>query len=190
MMYLYCYMSKDICCVCAWSVLSDFLQSYGLYPARLLCPWASSGKNTGVNCHVSSRGFSQLRFELSSPELAGGFFSIVPPSKSQRHLFIFVYSLKKQMCALLYTKYHFKCFQIITNLIVLITLKQVLLCVLVTQLCQTLCDPMDWRLPGSSVCGILQARILEWVAIYFSRGSSQPRDRTKVSYTAGRLFTI
>ena len=49
-------------------------------------------------------------------------------------------------------------------------------CVLVTQLCLTLCDPMDCSLPGSFVHGILQARILEWVAISFSRGSSQPRD--------------
>ena len=44
--------------------------------------------------------------------------------------------------------------------------------VLVTQLCSTLCDPMDCSLPGSSVHGILQARILEWVAIPFSRGPS------------------
>ena len=47
--------------------------------------------------------------------------------------------------------------------------------VLVTQLCLTLCNPMDCGPPGSSVYGILQARILEWVAISFSRGSSQPR---------------
>ena len=40
----------------------------------------------------------------------------------------------------------------------------------------TLCDPMDRSLPGSSVYGILQARLLEWVAMPFSRGSSQPRD--------------
>ena len=46
---------------------------------------------------------------------------------------------------------------------------------LVTQLCLTLCDPMDCSLPGSSVHGILQARILEQVVIPFSRGSSQPR---------------
>ena len=45
------------------------------------------------------------------------------------------------------------------------------------QSCPTLCDPMDSSPPGSSVHGILQARILEWVAISFSRGSSQPRDR-------------
>ena len=46
------------------------------------------------------------------------------------------------------------------------------------QLCPTLCDPMDCSLPGSSVHGIFQARILEWVAIFFSRESSQPRDQT------------
>ena len=52
---------------------------------------------------------------------------------------------------------------------------------LVTQLCPTLCDTVDCSLPGSSVHGVLQARILEWVAMPSSRGSSQPRDRTQVS---------
>ena len=51
-------------------------------------------------------------------------------------------------------------------------------CVKSLQACTTLCNPMDYSLPGSSVNGILQARILEWVAISFSRGSSQPGDRT------------
>ena len=54
----------------------------------------------------------------------------------------------------------------------------------VAQLCQTLCEPMDY-----TVRGILQARILEWVAILFSRGSSQPRDLTQVSCIAGGFFT-
>ena len=49
----------------------------------------------------------------------------------------------------------------------------------VTQSCLTLCDPMDSSLPGSFVHGIFQARVLEWGAISFSRGSSQPRDRTQ-----------
>ena len=62
------------------------------------------------------------------------------------------------------------------------------LCVLVTQLCPTLCDPIDCSLPGSSVHGILQARILEWFAILFSRASSQPRDRTWVSLQADLEF--
>jgi len=49
-------------------------------------------------------------------------------------------------------------------------------------------DPMDYSPPGSSVHGILQARIPEWVAISFSRGSFQPRDRTRVFCIAGRFF--
>ena len=60
----------------------------------------------------------------------------------------------------------------------------------VTQSCPTLCNPVDCSPPGSSVPGILQARILEWVAISFSRGSSQPRDQTQVSCIAGRHFNL
>ena len=60
----------------------------------------------------------------------------------------------------------------------------------VAQLCQTLWDPVDCSLPGCSVHGILQARILEWIAISFPRGSSQPRDQTRVSHIAGRCFTL
>ena len=56
--------------------------------------------------------------------------------------------------------------------------------------CLTLCDPRDCSLPGSSVHGILQARILEWVAILFSRESSQGRDWTWVFCIAGIFFTI
>ena len=51
------------------------------------------------------------------------------------------------------------------------------------------CNPMNWSLPGSSVHGILQARILEWVAISFSRWSSWPRNQTQVSCIAGRFLT-
>ena len=61
--------------------------------------------------------------------------------------------------------------------------------VFATQLCPTLCDPMDCSPPGSSVHGILQARILERVAISSSRGSSPPSDWTPVSRIAGWLFT-
>ena len=52
------------------------------------------------------------------------------------------------------------------------------------------CGPMNCSLPDFSVHGIFQARVLEWVAISFSRGSSQPRDQTRVSCTAGRCFTV
>ena len=61
--------------------------------------------------------------------------------------------------------------------------------VLVTQLCLTLCDPMDYGPPVSSVYGILQARILEWVAYCFFRGPFQTRDWTQVSLMAGGFFT-
>ena len=59
----------------------------------------------------------------------------------------------------------------------------------VTQSCPTLCDPMNCSLPGSSVHGIFQATILEWVAISSSWGSSWSRNRTRISCTAGRFFT-
>ena len=60
----------------------------------------------------------------------------------------------------------------------------------VAQSCPTLCDPMDCNLLGFSIHGILQTRILEWIAISFSRGSSQPRDRTQVSLFGGRHFNL
>ena len=62
--------------------------------------------------------------------------------------------------------------------------------VLVIQTCLTLCSPMDYSPPGSSIHGILQARILEWVAITLSRRSSWPWDWTQISCIAGGFFTI
>ena len=55
---------------------------------------------------------------------------------------------------------------------------------------QLFCNPMDCSLPGSSICGIFQARVLEWVAISFSRGPSWPRDQTQVSRIVDRGFTV
>ena len=60
----------------------------------------------------------------------------------------------------------------------------------VAQSCPTLCNLVDCSPPGSSVHGILQARILEWVAISFTRGSSGPRDQTQDSRSAGRFFNL
>ena len=78
---------------------------------------------------------------------------------------------------------------IIFSLIILSSCSLVVV-VLATQSGPTLCNPMDCGLSGSSVHGIVQARIHDWVAISFSRGSSPPRDRTQVFCTAGRFFTI
>ena len=58
------------------------------------------------------------------------------------------------------------------------------------QSCPTLCDPVDCSPPGSSVLEILQARTLEGAAMPFSKGSSQPRDQTRVSCIAGRRFIL
>ena len=65
-----------------------------------------------------------------------------------------------------------------------------LTCVLVTQSCLTLCNPMGYSPPDFSLYRVLQASVLEWVAIPLSRGSSWPRDRTLISCIAGRFFTI
>ena len=62
-------------------------------------------------------------------------------------------------------------------------------CTVLVQVSTTLCDPMDCSPPGSSIYGILQARILEWVAMPAFRGSSWPRYRTCVSCIAGKFFT-
>ena len=66
----------------------------------------------------------------------------------------------------------------------------VVLKVLVAHLCSTLCDPMDCCPPDSSIHGILQLRILEWVAIFFSRESFRPEDPTQVPCITSRFFTI
>ena len=75
------------------------------------------------------------------------------------------------------------------SIFILILTTCVYVCVLVTQSCLTLCNPVDCSPPGSSVHGILQARMLEWVAVPFSTGSSQLWDQTQVSCIAGIFFT-
>ena len=69
-------------------------------------------------------------------------------------------------------------------------INSILVIVLVAQSCPTLCNPTDCSPPGFSAHGILQARILEWIAIPFSRGTSQPRDWALVSCLTGKFFTI
>ena len=71
-----------------------------------------------------------------------------------------------------------------------VTKCDVFIVVLVTQSCLTLCNSLDCSLPGSSVHGIFQARILEWVATPFFRGSSRPRNWIMVSCISSRFFTI
>ena len=90
------------------------------------------------------------------------------------------------------SKYHFGFSHFLRTSKVTIVGNEVVCVCSVAQLCASLCDPMDYSPPGSSVHGIFQARILEWVDISFSRGSSWPRDRTHVSCVsciAGRFLT-
>ena len=77
-----------------------------------------------------------------------------------------------------------------STIIILLFFNLLILRVVVAQSCLTLCVPMDCSLQGSSVLGIFQARVLEWVAIFFSKRSPQPRDRTQVCHIAGRCFTV
>ena len=108
------------------------------------------------------------------------------------HTFITIYNAgnpgsdttKWLTLSLLFHNYLYNIY-IILNVIINLVSKQEL----VAQLYLTLCDPMDCSPLGSSVHEILQARIVEWVAIPFSRGSSWPKDRIPVSCIAGRFFT-
>ena len=135
---------------------------------RFVCPWDSPGKNTGAGCHSFPQG-------------------IFPTQGSNASLLCLLHC--KQLL------YHWATRAVLwlpytcIFLLLILPFLNLLICVLVTQSCLTLCDPMDYSPVGSSVHGILQARILEWVAISFSGESSQPRDWIQVSRIAGRLFT-
>ena len=98
-----------------------------------------------------------------------------------------------QLMTWLQTNHHVLNFSTCWGYSVYKTAHRIRLRILVTALVKSLsrvrlCDPMSCSLPGSSVCGMFQARILEWAAMFFSRGSSWPRDWTPVSLIAGRCF--
>ena len=133
---------------------------HGLQPTRLLCPWDSPGKKTRVVSHSVLQGISPT--QRLNPGLL--------------HCRRVLYHLSHQWSP-----------NISEEISIWVICK---LCVVVAQSCPTLCDPMDCSPPGSAVHGILQARILEWVAISFSRGSSQTRDQAQIACIVGRLFTV
>ena len=143
------------------------LQRHELYPTRLLCPWDSPGKNTGGGCHFLLQGIFPT--QESNPGLL--------------HCSQILYRLSHQGSPTGKARggwsqvFSFPC------------ISGAVLC-LVAQLCLILCDPIACSSPGSSVHGILQARILEWVAIPSSRKSFQPRNQTQVSCIAGEFFTV
>ena len=163
--------------MCAHSVasaMSDCLCPCGLKPVRLLCSMDSSSKNTGA----------LLQGIFPTPELNPCLLHLL-------HCRWILYPLShlgspNNKVSIQNSAY------LTSSQLVLIAGSQhtVCVCVWVAQLYLNLCDPMDCTLPGSSDLGILQARILQWVAILFSKGSSRLGYWTQVSCIAGRFFTL
>ena len=161
--------------------MSDSVRPHRRQPTRLPCPWDSPGKNTGLGYHFllqcmkvkSESEVAQLCPTLSDP------MDCSLPGSSVHGIF---QARVLEWGAIAFSSKHLYPSPIHDN--VLKKSSEVV------QSCSTLCDPMDCSLPGSSVHGIFQARVLEWVAVSFSRWSFQPMDRTRVSIIAGRCFTI
>ena len=153
--------------------MSNSLWPHGLQPTRLLCPWDVPGKNTGVGCHFLLQGI--LPTQGSNPHLLHWQVDSLPYEPPGKPLLFHTCMCTRAhtrvcVCVCVYSydvsKNHW---------------------VLIAQSCPTLCDPMNCNSPGSSVHKILQARILQWVAMPFSGGSSQPRGWTWVSCMADRF---
>ena len=149
-------------CILSPFSMSDSVWPYGLETPRLLFPWDSLGKNTRVGCHALLQGIFPTR-RLNLPLL---------------HL---LHWPAGSLSLAPPGKPMFK--DILFNIYLIYTVDS--LTPNSKPTVPTLCDPMDY-----TVHGILQARILEWVAFPFSRGSSQLRDRTQISRIAGGFFTI
>ena len=142
----------------------------------LLCPWGFPGKSTGVDCHFLLQGKqseTSLKEEQQQPP-HNLHWSLLPCSSGLGHFCVILKPQNSSLWVLKRSKRNLPSVQFSS----------------VAQSCPTLCDPMDCSLPCSSVHGIFQAIILEWIAISFSRGSSRPRDRTQVSCIVDRRFTI
>ena len=152
--------------------MSDSVRPQRQQPTRLPRPWDSPGKNTGVECHF----LLQCMKVKSESEVAQARPFLYP------HFYLYAY-ISQIVKDIQGKEFHW----FLKNDSIIFYMKMK---VLFAQLCLTFCDPMDYSPPGSFVHGIPQARILEWVAIPFSRVSSRPRDQAWVSCTAGGFFTI
>ena len=143
--------------------MSDSVRPQSRQPTRLPRLWNSPGKNTGVGCHFLLQCMkvkSESEVAQSCPSLSDP-MDCSPPGSATHG--IFQARALERVATAFYLWEHYS--QRINHLS----------CVC-AQLCPTPCDPRDCSPPGSSVQGILQARILGWSAISSSRGSSQPRD--------------
>ena len=160
-LYLICFpLNFSEKCMPAKSLSHDWLfATPWLQPARLLCPWDLPGKNTRVGCHFLLQGTFPI--QVSNPHLLcllHWLFTTGPPGRPFREIppLKRVVSLERKAIfsgLSLYLLYHLTTATAAAKLL---------------QSCPTLCYPIDGSPPGSPVPGILQARILEWVAIFFS----------------------
>ena len=175
------------------SVMSDSLRTHGLYPTRFLCPWDFPGKNTGVGCHFllqeifPTQGLNlglphsrQMLYRLS--HLAG---SILSGNVCSYCRCFGSYSKRIWKKTQNFTFKHcsYLCFYCWSD----DGLVCVCVCVCVAESGLTVWDLMDCSWPCFSVLGILQAGILEWAAIFFSRGSSWYRDDGLIDKKVGRI---
>ena len=152
-----------------WLISVSMIISRSIHVAEVsiisLCLWLSSGPlRDGGAWWASVYGVAQSQTRLKLLSSSSSFLGIDQEEMKSNHVCILRVSLKCSWSEVKWSD--------------------------VTQSCPTLCDPVDCSLQGSSVHGIFQARVLEWVAISFSRGSSRPRDQTQVSRIAGRCFTV
>ena len=131
------------------SVVSDFVQPHGLQPTRLLCPWDSPGKNTGVSCHSL---LQRMKVESES-EVTRSCLTLRDPNGLQPTRLLRPWESPGKNTGV-------GCHFLLQRMKVESKSE-------VTQSCPTLSNPMDCSLPGSSVYGIFQARVLEWVASAF-----------------------
>ena len=142
--------------------MSDSVRPHRLQLTRLPHPWDSPGKNTGMGCHF----LLQCMKVKSEREVAQSCPTLSDPMD---------YSLPGSSAHGIFQAR-------------VLEWGAIAFSGLIAQSCPNLCDPMDCSLPSSR--GILQRRILKWVVISFSRGSSWPRDRIGVPHIAGRFCTV
>ena len=158
--------------------MSDSVRLHRRQPTRPHRPWDSPGKNTGVGCHFLLQ-YMKVKSEVSQPclTLSNPMDCSLPGSSAHGILQARVLEWVDIAFSSTALQMHFK---------MLLSIRKCpqRMCAKLLQLCPTLCDPMDRSPPGSSVHRILQARILEWISMPSSRGSSRPRDQTHILYAS------
>ena len=157
--------------------MPDSQRPHGLQPTRLLRPWDFPGKSTGVGCH---RLLHVLHYHYLNITRLSVYLWVC------NEILVYIYfilfhcltflkeTIQNKQNQLFQNKHKIQCESFVKHNSQLFIKHDVM--IVQSLSVSDSCGPMDCRLPGSSVHGILQAIILEWVAISFSRGSSQPRD--------------